>query len=789
LGELRPAWLGLDREYPDQAVVEGILAAKKGLIDLLDEGGSYLDYDIAAGTLAPDRREARRTAERVLFRAVGGAEPWFAATSHDFLTTWMPKPAEVPRRKKAFILVDYRNIQARPNRVPLILGEKGTAYSAGHYYLSAPPFANLSVSVAESAGGPPVPFLIAWRDLDTGRPVEADGLGRSAAGAEDPWSRALAAIVADPALRPGLPGGPWSLADGRSATAVSPGRYEVLVSRGADWAPVREALELGPGERAERSYAPMRSADAGGPAATVGLPALPAAPKGSGILQVSVRDAELPGRVPFLLRVRDLQTGSELIPGGAPDLDPQMDPSAEAGRPDFDYPYLQNFPGEAKARYYMIPAVSSTVLPAGRYEVSIRRGTEHELLAEKVEVREGRTTSLDPLVARWTDMRARGWWSGEGHMHSRVTGDREAANILDWAVAADVHLVNVLHMGNYDATWFEQRGFGPDFRFGRGDYVVVPGQEDPRSWGGHVVGQNVPELFRDESRYLSYRWVMGRIRESGGVVGAAHVLSKASIQGDRIAALYGPLGLVDYFEVLQVGKLDTDLWFDALDMGMRLAPGSGTDIPWHGSIGEGRMYANLGGEAFSPEAWYAAVRAGRVFVSNGPMIALEVEGKGPGEELALEADRKVRVRARAWSRGGSQSLSSLELVARSAVVGQARPAPGVAEASLSLELPSAGGVWVLVRARTTDGGLAVSSPVYISVAGGGTATKSRLPELSARYVAFMDSLAADLAGYKDRYARGQIPAVDGQSTALGRNADTLIAEVEEVRAFYAGLGK
>jgi hypothetical protein len=61
-----------------------------------------------------------------------------------------------------------------------------------------------------------------------------------------------------------------------------------------------------------------------------------------------------------------------------------------------------------------------------------------------------------------------------------------------------------------------------------------------------------------------------------------------------------------------------------------------------------RTYARLvDGEAPSYTAWVEAVRAGRTFVTNGPLVELEVDGAGPGATLDRPAGGVLRVRAEA----------------------------------------------------------------------------------------------------------------------------------------------
>ncbi|MCI0642142.1 MAG: hypothetical protein L0Y70_23940, partial [Gemmataceae bacterium] len=68
-------------------------------------------------------------------------------------------------------------------------------------------------------------------------------------------------------------------------------------------------------------------------------------------------------------------------------------------------------------------------------------------------------------------------------------------------------------------------------------------------------------------------------------------------------------------------------------------------------LGRMRTYARLEPEAeFSYSSWIEAVRAGRTFVTNGPLLDFEIDGHGPGSIVSLATGKEsFRVRAEAKS--------------------------------------------------------------------------------------------------------------------------------------------
>src|SRR5207248_2783287 len=84
-------------------------------------------------------------------------------------------------------------------------------------------------------------------------------------------------------------------------------------------------------------------------------------------------------------------------------------------------------------------------------------------------------------------------------------------------------------------------------------------------------------------------------------------------------------------------------------------------------VGLYRTYARLD-EEFSYEAWCRAVRAGRTFLSGGPLVTLSVDGHEPGGTVKLSGPGTVSVHAAVR---GIFPLRSLEVVCNGEVVARA----------------------------------------------------------------------------------------------------------------------
>jgi hypothetical protein len=154
--------------------------------------------------------------------------------------------------------------------------------------------------------------------------------------------------------------------------------------------------------------------------------------------------------------------------------------------------------------------------------------------------------------------------------------------------------------------------------------------------------------------------------------------------------------------------------YGLLDLGFRipLTAGSGKDSN-RCTLGSARTYARLEpGKDLTYKNWTEAVRAGRTFVTSGPLLFLTINDQSPGTLIELPAAAPtVRLRAEARSLG---PLDTLEVVANHAVVASARP--GASPSLLEAELTLPAGGWVSARCRGNESE-GHTSPVYLRVQG------------------------------------------------------------------------
>jgi len=398
---------------------------------------------------------------------------------------------------------------------------------------------------------------------------------------------------------------------------------------------------------------------------------------------------------------------------------------------------------DGRQAFYVAGRYDAT-LPIGTYDLVATRGPEYRLARRKVEIRAGETTTIRVPLQRYVDLPAAGWYSGDSHIH--LMRD-EAADMAVWGqlAAEDVHVGNLLEMGNIQGTYFKQPAWDRAGQFERDGYAIVPGQEDPRTgMRGHTIHWNLKShVHFEKEAFFQYDRVFERTRSQGALTGYAHL--GELFNGRRGLALDVPFGLVDFIEVLQGGRLNTDIWYSFLNLGFKILPVGGADYPYFGPTlpGVERTYVRLDAP-FSAAAWFDAFRRGHAYVTNGPFVRLTVNGREVGEELRVARGTSLEIAADAQLNPDVDDLDRLELVVLGDVDAR-EPANGADRIHFQKTIVADHSMWIAVRAYggnqqpqfTT---VAHSAPIYVVVDSEPTWKRSTLPSLVAYQRAQLEEL-------------------------------------------------
>jgi hypothetical protein len=382
-------------------------------------------------------------------------------------------------------------------------------------------------------------------------------------------------------------------------------------------------------------------------------------------------------------------------------------------------------------------------LPVGTYEVAITRGPEYRVYHGTFEIKKDSDATVSVTMKRYADLPGRGWISGDDHIHLQR---EEIADQNVWmqVAAEDVHVGNLVQMGNITGTFFEQPAWGAAGHYTKDDkHTVVSGQEDPRTGQlGHTLHENLKvPIHSNVGNYFSYHEVFEESHRQGGVSGYAHI--GEGFHAQRGLALDLPFGLVDFIEVCQGGRIGTTPWYDLMNLGFKVTPSAGSDFPYTDLPGVSRLYVK-GSVSANPDAWYKSFKDGHVYVTNGPFLEFTVNGHQMGDEIHVAKGSKLEIAAEAQLNPDVDGLDRIELVSLGDVVAT-KQAAGQDKVQMKETITADHSMWLAVRAygnrqdqRNTT--MAHSAAIYVIVDEQPFWKRSAVPELVKRQRAMLDDI-------------------------------------------------
>ncbi len=369
-------------------------------------------------------------------------------------------------------------------------------------------------------------------------------------------------------------------------------------------------------------------------------------------------------------------------------------------------------------------------LPRGEVLVDVARGFEYEPLRTTVRIEPGQQ-HLTLRLRRWCDMNARGYYSGDTHVHflSTIGAQTEARG-------EDLNVVNLLQSQWGHLFTNTEEFIGQPHRSSDGRTIVYASQENRQHMLGHVSllglkqpvmpwcsdGPEEAELGGTLETTLSH-WA-DLCHEQGGTVVIPHFPEPNGEPAALIAT-----GRADAMEMTKYGMYEHLEYYRYLNCGYRLPLVGGTDkmdaaVP----VGLYRTYVRIPDEEFSYDSWCRHLRAGRTFHSGGPLIDFTVDGRQIGDVITLPGNGgTVEVEASADS---ILPIYRLEIVQQGRVVATTEEAGGARRLRLRARLTIGSHTWLAARVGGIAhadamhhhdvwqrGVMAHTSPIYVAVGG------------------------------------------------------------------------
>ncbi len=403
------------------------------------------------------------------------------------------------------------------------------------------------------------------------------------------------------------------------------------------------------------------------------------------------------------------------------------------------------------------------LLPPGRYTFTVERGKEFHTLERTVDVGD-LAVSLRLDLSRFANMAARGWFSGDTHVH------RDPAELPAPALADDVNVVLPM------TDWTIESDVPPvrSSRNIKGDFAASPIDIDathviyPRnteyeifSTAGkrHTLGAFLAINHRErlDIPALPWRRVAERVRAEGGLIdfekhnwewsaALAPVVKPDLFELANNHFWRTEFGVTNWAEPAPAwmgvgtgGTRERDwavygwrAWYAFLNCGFNPRPTAGTAHGVHPvPLGYGRVYVHLD-RAFSYNEWIRGLNAGRSFVTTGPLLLAEAGGKPPGHRFSGEPSKPHTVAVKGTVHASRASGTTLEILFNGEVVHQQRLWPGLllgsrTEKSFSERIVVRESGWLAVRCWREDSNgrftFAHTAPWWFDL--GGPTTRTR----------------------------------------------------------------
>ncbi|HEX9610812.1 MAG TPA: CehA/McbA family metallohydrolase, partial [Gemmatimonadales bacterium] len=398
--------------------------------------------------------------------------------------------------------------------------------------------------------------------------------------------------------------------------------------------------------------------------------------------------------------------------------------------------------------YFHSTGTAELSVPPGQVRVEVWRGPEYRAARADVTVPAGGRVVHRVVLERLADLPARGWWSGDLHVHMNYGGAyrNTPRHLAFQARAEDLHVALNLIVNK------EQRI--PDIASFRTDvdpasgpgFVLMHAQEFHTSFWGHMglLGLREHYLIPDYAGYPNTAAaslaptnadVADLAHAQGALVGYVHPFDTRPDPADTTEPLsYAlpvdvALGKVDYLEVMGYSDhlITSEIWYRLLNCGFRLPAGAGTDAfpnfaSLRGPPGLARVFVRTGGSSvLDHRRWLAGLKAGRTFVTNAPLLEFSLAGRGIGDEIRLPAGSH-RLGARVGLRS-NVPIDHLEIVGNGKVVATIPLRGDRTTASDSVSIPVTASGWYVLRAYGDRATLPIldlypfgsTSPIYVRV--------------------------------------------------------------------------
>jgi hypothetical protein len=291
-------------------------------------------------------------------------------------------------------------------------------------------------------------------------------------------------------------------------------------------------------------------------------------------------------------------------------------------------------------------------LPVGHYTFELERGPEYYNVTGNFVIERNADDTKQIELRRVVDMSKEGWWSGDLHLRRDIrdielimsADDLHVGQVVTWwNEKNDLSGKNLKLPKNRLVTFDQDRAYelyAGGFTRGGTELLCfhlpgpaplqAPSDEYP-PLAKHLVNlrQEHSDLWIDAT--ASYGWDLPTLVANGLIdsveVANGHFGRKAILPDTKLGK---PRDMDQYSGPFGYARWSQDIYFKLLNCGLRIPPtagsGSGTSP---NPAGYNRVYVHLD-SSFDYWQWWKNLKAGKVVITNGPLLRATVENEMPG---------------------------------------------------------------------------------------------------------------------------------------------------------------
>jgi acetyl esterase/lipase len=392
-------------------------------------------------------------------------------------------------------------------------------------------------------------------------------------------------------------------------------------------------------------------------------------------------------------------------------------------------------------------------LPTGKYSLTVERGPEYRPWSSSIKLGKGQTQKTQARLQRWISMNQMGWYSADLHNHRKLeemptlllAEDLNLAPTLtDWIwedkpisrppeTSVAVRTVDATHVFSVLDKEVERLEWGPGAVDLLGLKSIIPFE------GNRLYPPNDQfcRLAHEQGGYVDAEKIVWR---DACALAALGYLDFAGIVNNHfnrrgVELETAPWGMIpkdrpEFDTIAGMPLWSMEVYYRFLNCGFRIPVSAGSASGVKASpIGYNRVYVKLN-EPFSYESWFHALKAGRSFGTNGPMLFLRINGEEVGSILRFHGGKPARLRIQAEA-SSQRKLDRLEVVFKGNVIKTATTPDTHGKMVLDFENEVLESGWFAARAFEELGQtihFAHTSPIYTELG-----SRSAIVPEDARY--------------------------------------------------------